>query len=256
MLDFKDAKDRFAAAAAIFSESTTTVGKLRSVKTILSGINPKLDALLVEYDRRLASLQHLEAGEIVQLAAAEGMPESTEEEKKRKAAVLLLLKSWGELKGEIARVSAEMENAKQSGASQTSLWSNIFKAAKGPLALVTVVAVGIAALNATSVDIEIKNDGCGTLGVQSSVPVSIPGLKLPNEAIASGESALATIPPLTLEIDGTQAGALHITSFGFNLSFQLSGVRDVTLNGTSLVGTKRTVNLGEQKTHTLVLTCR
>lgn len=256
MADLKDIKGRFQAVENILSESATSIGKLRSVKTLLAGVNPQLDSLLSEYDKRLEALEMLMEGEVLQLAASEALPEDTEKEKKRKAALLLFLKSHGQVKEEVARVKAEMEKPQSSGAPQTSMWGNIFKAAKGPLALVTVIAVGIAVMSQTSVSIEIKNNGCGTLQASSAASLSIPGLSLPNKSIPSGDSATVVIPPLPVTVDGSQSGRILINATGIKLTFELSNVDDVTFDGASLLGVVTDLELAVKKNHELVLVCR
>ena len=82
----------------------------------------------------------------------------------------------------------------------------------------TIIAIGIAAMSATSVDVTIKNNGCGTMYANSSIPISIPGLSLPTDPIPSGGSAQATIPPFSFNVDGTAPGALTLSSIGLNFS--------------------------------------
>jgi hypothetical protein len=184
------------------------------------------------------------------------LPESTEEEKKRKRLLVLFIRGWADLKKEVARVEAEFENAKnnQSG-SNSSMWAKILKSAAGPFAVITLVAISVAALDATSVTVLIHNDGCGTIQATSGIPVALPGLSLPQGAIEDGDSAATTLPPLSLSVDGTGTGAIVMKTLGMTLSFDLPGVDDVTLDGTSLIGTKTEVKLSEKDTHDLRLIC-
>jgi hypothetical protein len=136
------------------------------------------------------------------------------------------------------------------------MWGRIFSVARGPLALVTIVAVGLTVLGATSVTLTIHNVGCGTMHAQSGMPFSIPGLSLPSEPIKSGGFAVAIVPPLSLSIDGTESGKLVMSSLGLHMSFQLGGsVKNVTLDGVSLLGKKSDVRLSEKDTHELSLIC-
>ena len=247
-------KQKLSAAEKIFSESTTTLDKLKSAGVMLRGINPALDAKLVEYEKHLSLLENASEGAYVELSA-EALPEDTEEKKKRKAVLILLLKSIKDLRSEIDRISKEMRDAKEAGASQTSLWQKILGSAKGPLALVTIVAVGIAALQMSAVEIEIRNTGCGTMSANTSIP-SLPGLSLPTGDIPSGGSGIATVPPLTFEADGTAAGAVVLKAVGLSFSFELGNrVSDIRFNGSSLLGSKATLELASAKKHTLEVVC-
>jgi len=254
-VDYADTKKRLSAAYGLLSESTTTLEKVRSLKSLISGISPELDKKWAELDRYISTIEHVESGEIIDLAV-ETLPEVTEEQKKRKKMLVLFFKYWNDLKGEVERVQKEFDSQKQSGQG-SSMWARIFSASKGPLAVVTVIAIGIAALSATSVDITIQNNGCSTLYANSKVPISLPGLVLPSNPIPSGGSATATIPPLVITIDGTLPGTLSISSLKLNFSIQLSkSISDVTFDGVSLLNKKTDIQLSESDTHSLVLTCK
>ena len=87
-------------------------------------------------------------------------------------------------------------------------------------------------------------------------PISIPGLKLPQGDIPNGGSAVATIPPLAFTIDGTQKGVVTMTALKYTMSFQLpSNVKDVSLDGASLLNKTSEVHLSEKDSHILVLKC-
>lgn len=237
-------------------EPTTTREKFSHVCTLLKGTHPKIDELVVHCEKALSTIGKIEQGDVIGLSA-DHLPENTEEEKKRKKALLLFINSWRNLKSEVARVQAELQNPNNShtGAEQASMWGRIFKSAKGPLGVITVIAVGVVALQQTSVQLIIQNNGCGTLQ-PSGVPISIPGFKLPQEAILSGGSAVATIPPLAMSVDGTKAGLLSLTALKYSLGFELpSSIKDVTLDGVSLLGKKTEVHLSDKDEHVLVLRC-
>ena len=254
-LSYQDVSKRIKAAQEILSSSTTTLDKLSSLKTLLAGINPTVDAHLAELDKHVSTLGKIQGGDILTLTA-DALPEETEEQKRRKKIFILILKSWNDLKSEVARVQAEFQSQKNSPNQSRSLWARIFSATKGPLAIITIVAIGIAAMAATSVNITIENRGCGTLYANSSVPVSLPGLVLPSAPIPSGASATATIPPLSLTIDGTKTGVLTLSSLKLKFSIQLSSsVTDVTFDGASLLGKSTDVTLSDKDSHVLRLTC-
>lgn len=254
-MDYADTKKRLNAAYSLLSESTTTLEKVRSLKSLISGINPKLDAKWAELDRYISTIEHIESGEVIDLAV-QSLPETTEEQKKRKKALILFFKYWNDLKSEVERVQKEFDSQKQSGQGG-SMWARIFSASKGPLAVVTIIAIGVVALSATSVNITIQNNGCSTLHANSKVPISLPGLALPSNPIPSGGSATVTIPPLPITIDGTSGQALTLSSLKMNFTIQLSkSIRDVTLDGVSLIGKTTNIQLADSKSHVLVLDCR
>lgn len=253
--DYKDISKRLGAAQTLLLAPTTTIEKIKSLRTILAGINPQLDAQCAQVESHLGALQSVIEGDVVSLAA-DKLPEVTEEEKRRKKILLLFLKYWGDLKSEVARVQAEMQKQQSGAQSGSSLWMNIFKRTRGPLALITIAAIAIVVMSQTSVDIKIENHGCGTLYASSGVPVSIPGLKIPNDDLPSGGSVVATIPPLPITVDGTTAGSLKLNSIGFHFTIQLSNaVTNVTFDGASLLGKSTDINLSSSKSHVLSLVC-
>ncbi|MBI5457021.1 hypothetical protein HY969_04770 [Candidatus Kaiserbacteria bacterium] len=253
----KDARSRLQAAHALLLEPSTTREKFNSVRDLVRDINPQLDQALARIEQHLSTWDKIESGDVIHLTA-DHLPENTEEEKKRKKWLLLFINGWKQLKSEVARVQAEFEASQSSNTpSDTgSLLGRILWKAKGPLGLVTVIAVGVVALQQAAVAITIQNKGCGTMHPSSSIPISIPGLSLPNEPIASGGSAVATLPGLTVHVDGTDTSALSIKVLSYSLTFQLpSNIDNVTMDGASLLGKKTTVKLSEKDAHTLVLTC-
>jgi hypothetical protein len=151
-----------------------------------------------------------------------------------------------------------MDASSQSDAPREEIarWWRILKGAKGPLGLITVLAIGVATLDHTAVAITIQNHGCATMYPATSIPISIPGLSLPKEPLVSGGSVEATIPGFTVSVDGTSPSALSLQVLTYTISFQLpSDISDVRLDGTSLLGAKSNVKLSESESHTLVLRC-
>ena len=252
-MNTQESHKRMMAAYALLAESTTTREKFNHISTLIRGIHPHVDTALEKSHEALSTLDTIQEGDVITLSA-ERLPESTEEEKKRKKMLLLFIKSWKDLQSEIGRVSAEMNNP-QANAQQGSRWWRIVKKAKGPLGVITVIAVGIVALQTTSVQITIQNKGCATLEPSGSIP-SLPGFSLPKDPIVSGGSAIMTIPPLALHVDGTNKSALALTALNYSFTFELpSNVKDVSLDGTSLLNKQSDVHLSEKKQHTLVLRC-
>jgi hypothetical protein len=81
-MNYSDAKKKLDAATALLSPSSSTVSKLRSVGSLIRGMNPRMDATLAEYEKNLGDLEKLLDGDVIALSA-ERLPETTEEEKKR-----------------------------------------------------------------------------------------------------------------------------------------------------------------------------
>lgn len=251
MSDYTALLKKVRAAEELLNSSSTSIQKLKSVQTLLTGTNPKLDALLKEYGAQLAVLESVEKGDVIQLSA-QSLPEETEEEKKKKRVLLLFLKSWEQLKEEVIRVRQEIEAS--TGA--VSTWGTIFSRAKGPLAVITIVAIGIVLASQASSKVTIHNDGCDSFVIGDSVPVSIPRFVLSADSIPTDESAIATLPPLTVTVDGTAPGALRVSTTGFDKSFSLSDdVRDIAWNDSSLIGANTEIRLAKQKNNELTITC-
>lgn len=250
-------RERLQAAQQLLLEPTTTRGKFNAVCTLIKGLNPQLDRVLGECQQHLSHIDKLQDGDVIGLTA-DHLPETTEEEKKRKRLLLLFINSWRQLKSEVTRVQNEFNNldASQGAAGQASAWGKIFGAAKGPLGVITVIAIGVVAMQQTSVEITIQNKGCGTMQVSGGMPINIPGLSLPKDPIPSGGSSVVTIPPLPMQVDGTKTGSLSLTALKYSLGFGLpSNITNVTFNEKSLLGTTTTIRLSEKDSHTLALIC-
>ncbi|MBI4093583.1 hypothetical protein HY417_01340 [Candidatus Kaiserbacteria bacterium] len=255
MLNTQETRKRFSAARDLLNDSTTTRAKLVALTTLLSGLHPKTDALLMECNKALSIVGQIEDGDVIRLSA-ESLPERTEEEKKRKRALLLFIKNWKDLQSEVGRIQAELDGTTTDPSSQASMWGRILAFSKGPLIAVGLVAAALTTLSATSVPIAIKNNGCSTINTSGSLPFSIPGLSLPKEPIVSGGEGIANVPPLTVVIE-EKAGVLTFGALGLNMRIELtSAVTDVTFNGISLLGKKTEVALSERESHELTLWCR
>lgn len=256
-MDNLNARKRLEAAQKLLVEDSTTRAQFASICTLIEGLNPAIDTSLARIEAHLSTWDKVTDGDVI-ILSAEHLPENTEEEKKRKKRLLLFINSWRQLKSEVARVEAELQNGNntQASAENASRWWRILKAAKGPLGLITVLAIGVAVMNQTAVHITIQNKGCPTMYPATSIPISIPGLSLPTQPLPSGSSVEATIPGLTMHIDGTTPGSLALKILTYTLSFQLPGdVSDVRLDNMSLLNKKTDIKLSEQGTHTLLLSC-
>lgn len=257
LVDHLDTKKRIAAAQSLLLENTTSLEKFSAIRVVLSGINPRIDELLQRADSELHTLKKLYEGNVIDLAL-EHLPESTEEEKKRKRALVLFVSTWKDLSGEVARVSLEMQTIDQAQTSVATVQGSgkILGGAKGAFGIVTVVAVGIVlALQTVAVQLSIQNQGCGEL-VGSGTAFALPGLSVPNGPISENATVVATLPPLTLTIDGNQTGKVILSALTFNLTIDVpQNAKDILLDDISLVGKIVSVNLSSQKQHTLVLVC-
>ena len=254
----KEAHRRLAAAQMLLLESLTSREKFSSIRALISGIHPKIDDSLSRIDQHLSAWDKVASGDVISLSA-EHLPENTEEEKKRKKWLLIFVNSWRQLGSEVERVRAEMAAAEKapSAGDKASHWGRVFRFARGPFGIVTILAAGaVFAMQATAVTITIQNKGCGTMYPSGSIPISIPGLSLPKDPIPSGGSANVVIPGVTVNVDGTQKGAVSLGVLNYSLSFQLPlNVKDVTMDGTSLLGKKTEVKLSEKNQHALSLVC-
>ena len=251
-------KKRFDAALALFYDPSVSLGTLASLRKLIEGINPELDKRLKESHEKLSELEKYYEGDVVQLTA-DNLPERTEEEKKYKRALLLFIKSWKDFESEIKRVSAELSESKNEADTKNNAGNlkKIFSKTKGPFGIITLLAVGAAVtLQVTSVNLIIKNNGCGTM-TPTSLPIPLPGLSLPSSPIESNGSAVAVLPALSFTIDGTELTVLKISALKFNLSFEIpSNMKDVQLDGVSLLKKKTEVKLWEKKDHEIVFSCR
>lgn len=255
-MDYKSASKRVQAAMDLLQKREINGATIDSLKTILSGINPQIDRKLLLVTREFKKLEKMQKGQVIDLVA-EALPEFTPEQKKKKKALLLFLKFWNDLKSEVTRVESEFEKQKTQGQSMTSAAGNIFSLAKGPLGIVTLIAVGIVALKMTEVSVIIKNTNCKPMTPMTSAAVNIPGLKLPNETIPAGGQAVAKLPPFRAHVDGTAHSSIRLTVLGISYTFDLesSGIQ-LVFDGNTLNDTQTTINLGSSKEHTLTVVCR
>lgn len=256
------------AAIRLMTADDVSHGTFEDIRTLVSGIDHRLDDALTNTSEAMKSLKELHKKDVISLSerTAKELPEHTDEQKKRKKALLFFLTNWKKLYGEIKRAVAAIESQKENSQSDDppnnaapSALAKLWATSKGPLGLITVLGVGIAAgivaLKSTAREITIVNDGCGTLTPQVELPVQIPGIELPTQPINDGESARAQLPPLSFSVDGMNNQQLILRALNFTLAFDLDSSTDVLFNGTSLVGKNTSVNLGERKEHEVVIRC-
>lgn len=142
-VDKNDLQKRLAAAQKLLLEDTTSVEKFRAIKTLLSGVNPRVDLLLVSIDTTLADFEKFEEGKLIDLTL-EHLPQNSDEEKRRKKKLILLLRFWDDLKSEVERIKAELQHlqhTKNQGNATTA--AKIIMQAKGPFGIVTLAALVI-----------------------------------------------------------------------------------------------------------------
>ncbi len=249
-MNYQEALNRLQAAQELFSEKSLSREKFDALKKLLKGTHPNIDGAFSKVAREWDKILRIEQRDVIELVAHE-LPEHSEEEKKRKKRLLLFLSLWKNLQKEVARVRGEL-GSQQANASK---WGNILAGAKGPLGLVTAVAVGWVLLETVAVDITVANRGCNTMYPTSYSSIPLPGISLPKDPISDGETGVVRIPPLTLSVDGTSPGLIRLSAFNFNYTFDIPSDIDVTFNGQILNASRAVLNLRSQKHHDLVVRC-
>ncbi|MBI3576701.1 hypothetical protein HY086_01530 [Candidatus Gottesmanbacteria bacterium] len=142
-MDYTDVKHRLEAAQKLLVADAITRDTFESVRTLIRGIHPRIDHHLTTCSTALAKVEKIKEGEVIELTV-EAIPEDTEEKKKRKKALLLFIRSWKDLKGEVARIQKEFDHqqeAKHTASEEVAGIGRILGAAKGPFGLITAVAV-------------------------------------------------------------------------------------------------------------------
>ncbi len=137
-MDAKDYQEKIKEAYTLLAENSTTLEKFESIRSLIKGINPKIDNLLAKYSKALSDYEKLQEGKVIELAI-DYLPQNTEKEKQRKKRLLLLIRSWNDLKSEVERAKTEFENNKNQ--TQTESFSKLLLKAKGPLGIITIAAV-------------------------------------------------------------------------------------------------------------------
>ena len=137
----QDTQKRVLAAHKLLLEQTTTREKIESIRTLIRGINPRIDKAFDSCSKALSDYAKLQKGEVIELTL-ENLPEQTEEEKKRKRALILFLKSWKDLRSEVERVKSEFENNQNNpNSNNLTSFAKITAFAKGPFGIITIGAI-------------------------------------------------------------------------------------------------------------------
>lgn len=257
-MDYQEINRRLLSAEKILFSRTTSRQKLVAVRQLIKGINPRLDKALASCSQALKKVDQIKKGQVIDLTF-ESLPTKSKEEKKRKKAILLFLRSWRQLKNEVKRVKKELASqkaSKQTVRQTTSRLTRIIHFAKGPLGLITLLAVAVVVLQSMAVKIVISNQGCQPIKPLVSLPFTLPGLRLPQETIPDGGQAIAQLPPLKLTVDGRQRDLIKITALklSMNFTFEETGI-ELLFNDQPLLGQLRTINLSQYPEHQLVISC-
>lgn len=248
-------------AYELLAEDVTTAEKIEKIKTLISGINPKLDR---ELDKMMAAYNHLKAAADTNIVHLVGhtLPENTKVQKKHKKALLLFLASWRSLKSEVERVNGYYEDVSQTSSvghhTGVAVKSVLF--AKGAFGVITglaILAVGAYILYQKAfTEITIENEGCPPIAVPGKLPISIPGLRLPEESITEDKPGTAALPSVTVSVHESSR-VLTATVIGQTGTYVLPArTDDVIFDGTSLMGKTTALNLKNARSHQLVIKCR
>lgn len=132
------------------------------------------------------------------------------------------------------------------------------------LVLVAAVAagVGVARVNATAVEINVTNEGCSPIAISQGIMpgldeiLGVLGAELPSEPILPGRTAGMKLPAVKATIDATGED-IQLEILGVKTSFDYPRrVTQVEIDGALLLGRRTTVDLGNGKTHRVVVRCR
>jgi hypothetical protein len=135
------------------------------------------------------------------------------------------------------------------------------------VAIVALIAVAVGAAvvtivaNATAVDVHVTNQGCRPFRLDQ-LPVTdallrLGGIQLPAEPIDDGQTAVVTVPPVTVHINAEDPSAVVFKVAGITLpsrGFQRDA--EILFDQTPLTGQQHTFDLGDQDVHELVISCR
>jgi hypothetical protein len=146
-MDSKDARKRLETAYKLLTEETTSRQKFESIRTLIKGLNPKIDSLLDSTSRALSDVDKLQKGDFI-LLSSEHLPENSDQEKERKKKVLFLINTWRQLEGEVKRMKVEFENINNDNVSsydKITSSSKIISSVKGPFGLITLGALIVVA---------------------------------------------------------------------------------------------------------------
>lgn len=127
----------------------------------------------------------------------------------------------------------------------------------GFIAVAVIIGAIYGYLEYTAVKIAVINDGCSPIILPAELPFSIPGLSLPGP-ILPGRSEEVKIPGLVKgTIDATQSEDIVITVAGASVHYDLGRqIRSVKLDRQEILGRRTFIDLGQQRQHELIISCR
>jgi len=135
------------------------------------------------------------------------------------------------------------------------------------LGVAVLVAAGVGAtsvaLNASAVQVLVKNNGCEPLPLCQGVLPALDwlsgavGISLPQQPIQSDTQDSLSLPPLRLAIDATTQGKVTFKILGIAMPMSLGiDIDSVQLDGKELLGTSASIDLRGVAQHELVVTCK
>lgn len=187
-MDSKDFQKSFEEAYKLLAQKTTNREKFESIRTLIKGVNPKLDEVLEKASRALSDVEKLQKGEVIDLTI-ENLPENSEEEKKRKKAILSFIKNWRDLKNEVERVKSELQDSREkSGSENAQSILKLLSSPKGAFGLITAAAIIIVSIlvltqNKSSESIEKVSNQQKSSKIQA---IDVKGKKVPLSELRTG----------------------------------------------------------------------
>lgn len=138
-----DTHKKMLSAYQLLRDGTISVSTFEHIRTIVKGIHPEIDKKMEICSHAFDKLQKIQSADFITLSA-EGLPEDTEDKKKRKQALLFFISSLKDLRNEIKRIDTEFaqtNNNENSAQNQLTAWGRIIHLAKGPLGILTLIAL-------------------------------------------------------------------------------------------------------------------
>jgi len=144
-MNTKDAREKIEAALELLKKDSTNRDKFENIRTLIEGVNPKVDKALATASKALSDYERFKKGDIKLFI--ENVPVGSREDKKKKKRLLFLIRSWEQLRGEVERLSESLEQGKeQTKAEQAQSLAKILTTTKGKFGLITIAAAGVIGL--------------------------------------------------------------------------------------------------------------
>ena len=127
----------------------------------------------------------------------------------------------------------------------------------GLVVVAVVVGAVVGYLEYTAVEVAIVNDGCSPIVLPGLLPISIPGISLPERPILPGGREKATVPRIRVGVDATQADTVALIILGVSVPYRLGGdISSVRVDGVEILGQRTSIDLAQRREHELVVSCR